>query len=135
MLFALVVGCDPGDDWMTAPDPDGEAEAIALAWSEIYETPGPLPEIACVTESMLCPDGRGYMLDGECTLGHFGEDDVVYVARPAGLRISRTALAHELAHAAQWMREGVIDMHHQGAYFTPQGPANRGGIYLASAGY
>jgi hypothetical protein len=109
-----------------APQPDQD-EALRIVWSETYRMPGKAPGVDWRTGAALdCAGGSAFLDDGGCYDGrYYTGADYVIVGRWDGATLAETALAHELAHAAQWARDGEADHDHAGPWFAPGGPMER----------
>lgn len=112
LVVSLTGGCGPGLDFAERP---GQAEATSVAWLEYGATSRP-PPVAWHTQADLdcgppqastsAPNNgwSGPYDPGDrtvCVAGLFWtERGYAEVALPDGYRLSQTALAHELYHAA-----------------------------------
>lgn len=107
VLLMLLAGCDApsGDPTAIA----GQGEAVALIWNAAYGQTKAAPEIYWRRDH--CDESNGiYGVLRNCTFENDGErvagletiyDSWVEVGAPSpGFKISDTALAHELLHAA-----------------------------------
>jgi hypothetical protein len=115
-----------------------QARCFAIVW-DLYDVPDSArpPMIRWVCGDLLnCYGGRGWtVIGGTCVAGVSWQDqNTCAVAWPPGTKkLSDTAFAHELWHAATWVLGG-IDPDHTGPGFAPGGQVEQANKALKERG-
>jgi hypothetical protein len=136
LAFAIVCGCAFLPGKVVALD--RQEQAIYLIWHDTYGRSDMPPHIRWVMpDAQTCTDdtsGRGgFETPVGCREGLTLSPLEVSVAWHDGDTFDVTALAHELAHAAE-ARSGIIDPSHKTAPFQPGGAVEVANARLVEAG-
>jgi hypothetical protein len=111
--------------------------ALVIIWNQIYDMHDSLPTIRWVTGTDLnCAKGTGWMdkFDG-CVAGlSWPDSKMMLVAWYLGLKISDSALAHELCHHYLYRTGQDPDSGHTGPAFAAGGIKDRANAALKAAG-
>lgn len=142
-VLLLTVGCtgyetaDP-DDYVKILNQD---DATAIIWHDSFHSTDLPPAVSWIEGDKLdCADGHGWVYTYKddppvCVAGLYSyQHNLAEVSWWDGAVFSKTALAHELCHAYDYLTNGTDDPKHLGPCFTTGGMVDQANERLRAHG-